>query len=313
MRWAKGSTPTVRTSLCLLCLVALVTGCRRPSAPSVARPASPRQEVTLRDQAGRLVKLPAYVQRIVSLAPSTTETLFALGVGDRVVGVTSVCNYPPEAKQRPKVGDFRQSVERILSLDPDLVVAVADLQSDIVRQLDRTGAPLLVIDPYTFDDLYTAIRLVGKATGAQKQAESLVRGIQEARNSVRQAAARLPEAQKPKVFIEIGDQPLRTAGPNTFVSQIVEDAGGRNIGADVRSDWGTFSHEALIARNPDVIITTISGDVDDILHRDGWRTIAAVKTGRVYAVNPDLVVRPGPRLKEGLETVFEVLHPGEKP
>jgi iron complex transport system substrate-binding protein len=292
-----------------MCLLLLAGGCRRQQPAPRPDATGREQEVSLRDQAGRLVALPQRPQRIVSLAPSTTETLFALGVGDRVAGVTAVCNYPPEAQRRVKVGDFRLNVERIISLDPDLVVAVADLQSSVIEALDRAGAPLLVIDPYSFDDLYAAIRLLGNATGAQRRAEGLVTEMREARRRIRGAAARVPEQQKPKVFIEIGDRPLRTAGPNTFVSQIVEDAGGRNIASDVRGDWGTFSHEAVIARNPEVIITTIPGDVDGILHREGWEAVSAVRTRRVHAVNPDIVVRPGPRLKEGLEAVFELLRP----
>ncbi|MGD8238733.1 MAG: ABC transporter substrate-binding protein [Armatimonadota bacterium] len=293
--------------MCIACLLLLAVGCRRrPPAPAPEGVATPA-EVTLRDQVGRLVKLLRPPRRIVSLAPSTTETLFALGVGDRVVGVTTWCDYPPEAQELATVGDSQLNVERIISLDPDLVVAVAHLQGGVIEALDRAGAPVLAIDTSAFDDLYAAIRLLGEATDAREQAETIVAEMQDARRRIREAA--VPEEHRPRVFIEIGDRPLRTAGPGTFVSQIVEDAGGRNIADDVRSDWGTFSYEAVIARDPDVIISTIPDDARAAVHPEGWAAISAVRTGRVHVIDPDIVVRPGPRLKQGLEAVFEVLHP----
>ena len=303
----------MRIGLCLTIAALLLTGCRRQNPAPVPPPAPSAQTITLRDQADRTVTLPQLPRRIISLAPSTTESLFALGVGDRVIGVTTACNYPPEAQEREKVGGFQLSIERVISLNPDLVIAVADLQAGAIETLEGAGEPLLVIDPDTFDKLYESILIMGRATGAEERAESIVGEMKAVRQRIREAAARIPEGQRPRVFIEIGDQPLRTAGPGTFVSQIVEDAGGRNIAEDVRSDWGTFSYEAVIARDPEVIISTIPGDVEGILQREGWSTVSAIKSGRVYAIDPDLAVRPGPRLKDGLEAVFEVLHPERQP
>ncbi|MFQ6097487.1 MAG: ABC transporter substrate-binding protein, partial [Armatimonadota bacterium] len=265
--------------------------------------------LTLRDQTGADITLPTRPTRIVSTAPSNTEILFALGLGDRIVGVTSQCDYPPEARERETVGDFRISLEKVASLRPDLVVAVGDLQPELVRRMRDAGMRVLVLNPYTWPKLCEAITLLGKATDAGPAAARLVASLKETRARVLEATADLSEADRPKVFVEINDSPLMTPGPNAFVSQIIREAGGRSIAYDANADWAIFNPEVVVARNPDVIITTVPGGAAEIAARQGWDIISAVKSGRVYEIDPDIVSRPGPRLADGLVTVLGMLHP----
>jgi iron complex transport system substrate-binding protein len=291
---------------------AFAGGCRKQSAPT--QPTAPEAAataypMTLRDQTGAEVVLRARPTRIVSTAPSNTELLFAIGAGDRVTGVTSQCDYPPEARTRETVGDVRISLEKVASLRPDLVVAVADLQPDLIQRMRASGLPVLALDPYTWPRLFEAIELLGEATDARAGAAQVAAKLKATRDRVERATAGLTEAQRPKVFIEINDSPLMTPGPNTFISRLVTEAGGRDIATDAKAEWSTFNPEVVVARNPDVIITTVPAGVGPIKRRQGWSSVNAVKEDRVYDIDPDIVSRAGPRLADGLMQMLRLLHP----
>lgn len=305
---ASGRTHTARALATALAALALANGCRgrQPEPPPVQPPSA---AITVTDQRGRSLTLPRAPQRIVSVAPSNTELLFALGLGDQVIAVTSDCNYPPEAAAKEKIGDFKPSIERIAALAPDLVVAVRDLQPDTISKLDEAAVPVLVLDPYTWDALFEAIELLGEATGTERKARELVEEMKSKREQVRGQTKDLSQHERPKVMVEIGDQPLMLAGPGTFVDQLIEDAGGRNIAAGARVEWAQFSPEAVVEANPDVILTTIEGDAQKVRAREGWQSVTAIETGRVHEVDPDLVLRPGPRLLLGLRQMLALLHP----
>ncbi len=262
--------------------------------------------VALRDSRGVSVVIKAEPHRIVSLAPSNTEILFALGLGDRIVGVTSADNYPPAARKKTQIAGPNVNVEKVVAQRPDLVIGVGTLQADLLSRLSRLGIPVLSVDPKTLRQTLDAITLIGAATGRSPQARSIRARMESKIAGVKARAAKA--SSWPRVFVEIWNKPLMTAGPNTFVDEMIRLAGGSNIAHDAKSGYVQFSEEALIARDPQVIITP-NGTRAEILARPRWRNLSAVKSRRVIAFNPDLLVRPGPRLADGLEQLERVLHP----
>ncbi|NLG79976.1 MAG: cobalamin-binding protein [Firmicutes bacterium] len=264
--------------------------------------------ITVTDDLGRNVVLPRPPERIISIAPSNTEILFALGLGDRVIGVTDSCDYPVEAKAKPKVGSVQLDYEKIIAMRPDLVVAVGSLQRQAVTRLSELGVTVLAVDPKTIEGVLRAITLIGKATGREDRASEIVRGLSARMERITQRLASLKPSERPRVFVEIWNEPLMTAGPGTFIDELVTAAGGQNIAHDAKSEWPEFSPEAVIERDPEVVILT-NFNRSEALARRAWHGISAYRTGRVYEVHPDLLVRPGPRLADGLETLARLFHP----
>jgi iron complex transport system substrate-binding protein len=269
------------------------------------------------DTLGRDVTIRAQPQRVVSLAPSNTERLFAVGAGSRVVGVTLYDTYPPEAQTRDKVGGFTAnslSVEKIVGLRPDLVLAAGDIQRPVIEALARLGMPVVAIeDPRHVDEVYAALRLVGQLMGRQAAAEACVAAIQAHVARVRQKVATLSPEQRVTVFYEVFDTPLMTAGPQTFVGQMLEMAGGINIFADLTGRYMQVSPEEVVRRNPDCILSPGSQRQAwtpvQIKRRPGWGHLAAVKQDCIHFLDEELVSRPGPRVAEGLETIARALYP----
>ena len=273
--------------------------------------------LTLKDDLGREVKLAAKPVRIVSLAPSITEVLFAVGAGPQVVGLTKFCNYPPDAAQgREIVGGFSAkslSVEKIISLKPDLVFAAGATHKPISEALEAAGVPVFNFDPKDFAGVYANILAAGALTDNRAQAEKVVAGMKARVEKVSAAAAGIPPDQRVKVFYEVWDEPLMTAGPATFIGQMIELAGGVNVFADVKEQYPTVSGEAVIARAPAVIVgpsSHIEGlTAEKIAARPGWKDLAALKAGRIVIVDGDIVSRSGPRLADALEAVARGLYP----
>lgn len=259
------------------------------------------------DDTGARVEIASEPRRIVSLAPSNTEVLFALGLGDRVVGVTTACTYPPEAQKKAKVGDYNISVEKVVGLSPDLVVGVASLQEAVISQLRSLGVPVVAINPTTFDETMAAITLIGRATGAEAAAARIVGDAKARVDAVQAVVNKVPATRKVKVFVEIWNEPLMTAGRGTFVDDLIRLAGGVNIAGSVQG-WAQFSQEAVIAQDPDVVILT-NFNKAEALSRAAWQGISAFKKGQVYEANPDLLVRPGPRLIDGVEWLARTFYP----
>lgn len=289
-----------------------------PGAVGGAEPAASGTgfPVTLTDDLGRSVTLTRPPQRIVSLAPSNTEILFAVGAGPQVVGVTDFCDFPPQVRGLPRVGGIvpgSLSVERVVSLAPDLVVSAGRLQQPVIDALARLGIPVLALEPRTIERVYENIRKVGQLTGHPDGAQVVVRTMQQRVEAVRRRIADLRPEERVRVFYEVWDNPLMTAGPGTFIGQLIELAGGINVFDDVGQDWPQVSLEELLRRDPDVILgpaTHQSGLVlDDLRRRPGWQTLRAVRAGRVHVIEDNLISRPGPRLVEGLEQVARALYP----
>ncbi len=297
--------------LLLFSLALLSQGCGQAAPDAGGGSGFP---LTITDDLGRQVTVNREPARIVSLLPAQTETLFALGLGDRVVGVTEFCDYPPEAKAKPKVGGFSTpNPELVVAAQPDLVLAGV-IQKDFIHQLDEAGLTVVALESPDLASTLEKIRLVGRLTGAVEAAENLTASMQQRIDQVAARVAGLSEEEKPTVFFEIWPDPLTTGGAKSFLNSLIVVAGGRNIAGDVDQDWLTFSPEMVLARNPQVIIFSHHGvsnqTVEQLKARKGWENVAAIKQDRVgYIEDQNLVVRAGPRVVEGLEQIAGYLHP----
>ena len=260
--------------------------------------------VSIVDDTGAAVEIPREPVRIVSLAPSNTEILFALGLGDRVVGVTSACDYPETAKKVDKVGDYNINIEAVVAKRPDLVVAVADLQMPVIQKLRELKLRVVAVNPRTLEEVFHAIGVIGDACGAGDVARGMIDGLRARVAAVESKAATIPADSRPRVFVEIWNDPLMTAGAGTFVDDLTRRAGGRNIVGDIEG-WPQISPETVISAGTDVIILTCFNR-DEVMARHEWRKVPAVAQGRVFEVHPDLMVRPGPRLVDGLEVLTDL-------
>ncbi len=288
----------------IIALLCCFTACRAAPPPSDTS----RRIVT--DELNRSVAIVANPQRIISLAPNLTEMLFALGLSDRVIGVTSYCDYPPAAKSKEKVGDtLTPNLERIISLKPDLVIVTTSSQLEkITRQLDQLQIPVYVTNPRSVSEVLASIQHLGDLTGATAQAAKLHSELTTRINAVTERVVSQP---KPKALFLVQDTPLLVAGSDTFLHDLVTLAGGVSITADVKG-YPQFSRETAIARAPEVIIDPGRPEnkalADSVLRKD-YATTPAIKQNRIIHIDPDLTNRPGPRLIEGLEQLARALHP----
>lgn len=265
-----------------------------------------RYPMEIRDGLGRKVTIPARPMRIISTAPGNTEILFALGLESRIVGVTTQCNYPDKAKGKAKIGDYNLNFEKIVELEPDLVVADANLQKAAIDKMESLGLRVIAVAPKTIDDVFDTISLLGKVTDTVDASESLLASLRARKQAVIDRVKGLKS--RPKVFVEIWNEPLMTAGPGTFLDELITLAGGVNIAKDAKDAWPQFSTESVVARDPDVIILTCFNK-QEVLKREAWKGIKAIRTGKVYEIVPDAFVRTGPRLIDALEEMAKLLHP----
>jgi iron complex transport system substrate-binding protein len=271
------------------------------------------QPGTYTDDMGRAISIEKSPERIVSHVPSITEILFALGLGDRIVGVSDFCDYPEEAKSKPSVGNyFDPSIERIVALNPDLVLT--DGHSEGVKQLDSLGIAFLVIDPKDFDGIFRDIELIGQATGTEAKAKKLV---DQMKADVARITNQVKGAQKVKAFYVIDATDLNnpwTAGPGSFVDSLINMAGGENVAAKAVAPWVQFSIEQVVNADPEVIILPAKHGTaftmpQELQGHPAWRQTTAVKQGRIHTIDSDLVDRSGPRIVQGLEKIAKILHP----
>ncbi len=249
--------------------------------------------------------LAAPPKRIVSLSPGTTEMLFALGLGKYVVGDTVYCDYPAAAKTIAKVGDVNTSYEKVLALRPDLIVADSTANARAIARLTALHQPVLAVAPTSLSAVETSLRQIGARTGTGREANAIVAQMEHKARLAAQIAA-ADKRPRPRVLIVIQVGPLWTAGGGTFMDDLVTRAGGVNIGQAVRG-YGPFSKEEVLAKSPDVILGDPS--VAPAFRADALLShLAAVRSGRVYSLPPDLTSRPGPRLADGLVRVARALH-----
>jgi len=268
------------------------------------------------DGLGRTVTVKTIPQRIVSLAPSATEILYAVGAGSQMVGRDSFSNYPEEAKTLADVGGSMgsYSYEVVTSLNPDLVVAAEINTPEQVKALEDLGLTVYYIaNPASLEGLYAILQTIGQITGHADTAATLVNSL---KTRVEVVSAKTENVTTtPLVFYELdGSEPSKpwTAGPGTFIDLLIATAGGKNVGSVLSGSWAQISAEELLLQNPQTILL---GDAaygttpEQVAARAGWNTIDAVVNGKVFAFNDDLVSRPGPRLVDALEELSKLLHP----
>ena len=252
--------------------------------------------------------------RVVSLAPATTEILFALGLDEEIVGVSRFCNYPAATRLREKVGTFSQpNIEKIISLRPDIIFCTGLEQASSIAKLRQLGLNVFVSDPSDFEGLFVSVRRMGAFLDRPAHAAALIEEMRAGIETVRAKTAAVPPAKRPKVFVELWGSPLTTAGKGSFVDEMIALAGGVNIAYDVRRPYGNFSVEKVMRRDPDCIVVAYmlkAGAAGMVAGRFGWSGIAAVKSGRVYDdIDPDILLRPGPRLIDGLRELHRRFYP----
>ena len=271
--------------------------------------------LTVTDDLGRNVTISSEPQSIISLAPSNTEILFALGLGDRLIAVSEYCNYPPEAQNKAKIGGFSTvNIEKVVDLTPDLVLATGGVQETLVEELERLGLTVIALDAKSIEDVLENLRVVGKAAGQLEAAIELRANLEQRIKAVTDKTKDLLDSQRPRVFYEVQYDPLMTAGPGTFIDDLIHLAGGVNIASDAAAKYPVYNLETLIERNPEVIIISfwhgsIAASVEAVKSRKRWQIIDAVKNNRVYGINADLVSRPGPRIVDGIEEMARFIHP----
>ena len=269
------------------------------------------------DSTGHEIATAQPAQRIVSLAPSNTEILFALGAGSQLVGRDSFSDYPPAAAQVADIGGgfTALNMELILSANPDLVLASPLTPPEQMADLQNIGLPIHVMpNPQTFEDLYTNLQTVARLTGREPEGLTLVatlRGREAA--IIGQVSA---ATDKPLIYYELdATDPSApyTSGPGTFVDLLIRTAGGENFGANLNGEWVQVSVEELLAKQPDLIVlgdNTYGGVTpEQVRARAGWQALRAVQDNRIFIFNDNLVSRPGPRLMDGLEAMAKLLHP----
>ncbi len=273
-----------------------------------------RAQVILIDDLGRTVELPTPPQRIVSLAPSITETLFAIGAGDQVAGVTDYCNYPENTQRKARVGGvINPSVETIVSLEPDLILLSMEgnMREDFAR-LTSLSVPVFVTNPRNMAGIYKSITDIGALTRHKDEADELVASMQSRERRIT-VPARVRVA--PKVLMIVALQPLIVVGSKTFLAELLEVAGGRNIAASSPATYPTYSRESVVAENPDVLIVMSDAmrDTDELMSMfPEWTTINAVRNNRVARIDSDIVSRPGPRSIDALELLAKIINEGHK-
>jgi iron complex transport system substrate-binding protein len=288
-------------SLVLVLAVAL-SGC---AVLNVLRPS-----IVVTDDLDREVRLERAARRIVSLAPSNTEMLFALGLAEETVGVSELCDYPPQAATKERVGSFATpSIEKIVNLKPDLVLA-ASLHKTVGEQLVELGIPVIVLHPASIQGVLDNADLLGRVTGQTRGAAELKRQITAELNAVDERVKTLTQAQRPLVYYEVWSNPIMTAGPNTFINELITRAGGVNLGATATTAWPTLSLEELLSRQPQVMFYGHATEtVEQVRQRADWGSIPALRDGRVYLVDENLILRAGPRIGQALRLLSTHLHP----
>ena len=259
------------------------------------------------DGAGRPVRVPSSVSRIVSLAPSVTEILFALGLGDRVVGVTDFCDYPPAAAARPRIGGIiNPDLEKIVSLHPDLAVATmsGNLRDDAER-LERLGIPVYTIGTPTVPAMLVTLRAVGDLLGASQPAATLASSLQARIDAVRSAAV---ARRRPRTLYVIEPDPLIAPGGGTFLGEALAIAGADLVTADSTAGWAQYDIEKVIGWKPEVILTPEANRewARRVPGMDRWKGVPAVAARRVFVIS-DAIQHPGPRMVDGIEEVARLL------
>lgn len=301
-----------RAAPLLLALLAITTGCG--GRADAAAGAQADSAVALTDDAGRMVQLPRPARRVISLLPAGTETLFAIGAGEQVVGRTRYDSDPAYAHLPSVGGGLDPSLEALVALEPDLVVAFETAgESKLRAQLERLGIPVYAIATQDTSDIFRNVAHLGRLTGHAGEAETLLAQLRGELDEVRASVEGLP---RPRVLYVVGVDPAMTAGPGSFIIQLLGVAGGETVFPEASVPWPQVSLEEVVKREPDVVMLPHGEDPNASLERlraaPGWRELRAVREGRVVSVPADLMNRPGPGIGEAARRMRDALHGGVK-
>lgn len=294
-----------------------------PSAGEVTQqPAhSMAYPVKVTDYRGQDVTIQKQPQRIISLMPAHTEILFAIGAGEQMVGCTSLCDYPPATSDLKKIAFANPgsiSLEALVELQPDLIILGGDYHRLLAEQLEKIKVPVLSFESQSLADIEKSIRGIAKATGHTARGKQIIHKINEDIQAIQEQVKPFQEQGRPRVFYQVWDQPLMTAGPESFIGELITLVGGENIFSDVKIAYPQVSEETLVVRNPEVILLPglKNNQPDDareaiatLKQRPGWKKMKAVKNQRIYIIEDDLISRPGPRVVQGLQQVAQALYP----
>ncbi len=301
-----------------------VAGCRDVAPPVSSGTVSSDGAIdwprTITDDLGVEITLDGPPRRIVSISPGMTEIIFALGEGDRLVGVTDFCDYPAGAADKERIGGMTNpSIEKVVGLDPDLTLITRGAPIEVVKALRAAGLPVIGKSAATLADVIKLVRDIGGYLDVNAEAERVAEGLQLRLSSVKQQAEGLyPDGDGPSVLMIIGLEPVFVAGPGSFVDDMIELCGGRNVvggeGEEEVSAWPQYSLERIVEHDPEVILSALSGhemDEGGTLARlrglAGWCELTAVKRGRVHDIDGDIMLRTGPRLLDGLEETARLI------
>ncbi|MEJ2672055.1 MAG: cobalamin-binding protein [Deltaproteobacteria bacterium] len=264
------------------------------------------------DQSGRRVDVPASPQRLVTLAASLTEMVFALGAGNRICGVERFSDYPPAARDLPKVGSYiSPDLEKIVALRPDLCLAIKDGNPRyVVDRLQSLGIPVYVVDPHKVTGVIATLKEIGRLLNVEGRAGKLAAALTHRYQRIKGLAAQA--VRRPRVFFQIGISPIVSAGSHTFIDELITTAGGLNLAAG-KVPYPRFSQEQILALQPELIIITSmarGGGFEQVKAGwESWQTLPAARHHRIFLVDSDIMDRPSPRLLDGLELLFRLIHP----
>jgi len=300
--FAEKSSPQKFALACLLLGVFIFTNCKSENSNVPIQ--SPTREIS--DDLNRRVQIPAQVGRAVSLAPNLTEIAFAVGAGDRLVGITTFCNYPAETRKIQKIGDTQNpNIENIIALKPQIVlVSTASQMENFSKTLEQQGIMVFVTNPNSLEDIYKTVYQIGEIFGKNEEAH---RVVSELKKRVADVEARTGSTKSTKVFLQISNEPLFTIGKESFLTDIISRAGGISITSNVAAAYPKISKETAFALNPDQII--LSDSEDNREPNDVFKSSPAMRNGKVFKINADLISRPAPRIVEALEQMAKALHP----
>ena len=270
------------------------------------------KECIFTDEMGRQVKIPYPAKRIISLAPSITEILFALGLDEEVAAITNFCDYPEAVLNKPRIGGFvNPDIEKIVSLRPDLTIGIRDgNRMDTVHRLNDSGFPVYLIDPKGFDGVMRTIKNIGDVVGREKESKRMIKEMVNKRENITTLTQSL---SKPKVFFQLGDAPMVTVGKGTLADDLIRLAGGRSISENESASYPVYNIETILLKAPEIIIMTSMDSKRTSPHLvkkwESWKSIPAVRMNMIYVIDSNLVDRPTPRIVEGLEALVRIIHP----
>ncbi len=270
-------------------------------------------QIEIVDDLGQQVSLPGVPTRIVSLAPSNTEILFAVGAGGHVVGVTQWCNHPVAAQSIQQVAGYADlNVERITAVSPDLILAARGNDLEGLETLKQMGIPVFALNVQSLEAMVEAVKRLGQLTGTGPRADSLAQALQQRLTVVDQRIASL---QRPRVLWGYVAEPVYTAGPGSLIDDVIHRAGGLNVARAAEGTWPQVSLETIVAWAPEVLLTSLgkgmqpAGEIERLMDVDGWKDLPAIREGRIVNVDGDLLTRAGPRLVDAAEILSDALHP----